>query len=156
MASADVFKDIHANKVNIDKNNSSVTEPILSLKNIGSGDTTILLLAGSSGVSYTLGLDNSSAADTFQIRPNSGQLGAGAARSLNLDDVGVAIGAIPVSDFVLKLSSTVSAFTPPAMTSAQMQALSAPSGAMVFNTTSGAHYVVSGANGVWGAMYPAR
>lgn len=155
MASADVFKDLHARAVKIENNNSASTNiPNLRIQNLGSGDALITISGGA--VSYAMGVDNSSS-DIFQIRTGA-NLNAGSAGGLTFSSDGtIASGGVHETNGLFTLTSTNSVFYPPRMTSAQMEAINAaPSGAIVFNTTSGAHYVVSGAAGIWGAMYPAR
>ena len=55
-----------------------------------------------------------------------------------------------LSSAILQLETTLKAFYPPRMTNTQMQAITSPvSGAMVYNTTSGAMCVY---NSVWNVI----
>jgi len=159
MASADVFKDIHANSINLDSNKSStgISGANLGIMEMGAGDPTISFGVGNAHKAI-MGIDNSQG-DRFKINVQSGLTGLANSSSFCIDsDSNVAIGSSTgtVTDARLAVISTSAFFLPPVMTASQMDAISTPiSGAMVFNTTSGAICVYSGEAGTastWRAM----
>ena len=148
MASSDVFQDLHAKEIRIENNTSDITVANLQIRNVGTGDANIRLSGGAA--TFTFGIDNSDS-DIFKMTYDD-LLGSTFGFSMDTSNR-AAVGGAAVSTGILSLISTSLAFYPPRMSSVQMEAINAVSGAMIFNTTSGAHYVVSGANGVWVRMY---
>lgn len=107
----------------------------LTIENKGSGDTGLTLrMAAKKLYQY---VDNSDS-DIFKISYSS-QLETGL--QMESSSNSIAIGGTPVNNAKLAVVSTVMAFLPPVMTSAQMGAIQGPTaGMMVYNSTSGAMY----------------
>ena len=155
MGSADVFKDLHAAEGKFE-NNTSTVAPQIYITNTGSSDAEMRwkVVSGSGVFTWSMGIDNNQG-DSFNIGQGNG-IGSSDPIIINSGTENVGIGGASLGTGKLTVNSTTAAFYPPRMTSAQMEAISAVSGAIVFNTTSGAHYVISGAAGVWLPLYAAR
>lgn len=141
MATGTVFKDLYANEVRIANNTTNVTTPNLKITNLGSGDA-VMQFSGGAAI-YSMGIDNSNS-DIFVITPST-SLGA-ALFAANPTTLATSIGQTPTGDAKLALSSTTQGFLTCRMTAAQMQAITTPTeGLLVYNTTSGALYVMGAA-----------